>query len=256
MKKGAKNILVIIPHASRARPKEIKADWLSGHQERFLSSNEAETDRYSDKLYNFQQLIGSRQLLFPYSQIFLNVCRRPSKLNESCPLNIRGVDVYKIKPSVIFRKELIKKYCYKYYDKISRFNGVIIFNGHTTIAGHSSLKEKLRHRIVISNITKVGEKTRKFAPDDLVKIYVNELRKHLPGVTIGINSAYMDVDEYICDKFGWRNNGSGIPIIHQETDEGLYIKNNKLDRKKLNKLRDIFAEALLETVNKYAEKNN
>ena len=97
---------------------------------------------------------------------------------------------------------------------------------------------------------------RKFAPDDLVKIYVNELRKRLPGVAIGINSAYMDVDEYICDRFGWRSSGSGIPIIHQETDENLYIKNNKLILKKLNQLRDIFAEALLETVNKYAEKNN
>lgn len=89
-----KSIMVIIPHASRQRPPEIRREWLSKNQRYLLYSETSETDRYSQLLYHFDDIINCRELVFPYSQIYLNICRDPNKIDEICPLTIRGRDVY------------------------------------------------------------------------------------------------------------------------------------------------------------------
>ncbi len=241
-----KEILIIIPHASRQRPKEIKKKWLSKNQRYLLYSETSETDRYSEQLYNIKKF-GFQQIFFPISQVYINICRDPKKIDEICPIGIRGKKVYNTNLSKDFRKKLIRKYTFPFYKKIEKFKGKLILNGHTTISGHSSMEKDLPHQIVISNIMKKGKSTRKFAPDNIIKIYVDELRKRLPDVKIGINSIYVEVYDYLCDRFGWKEKGRGIPLIHQETDENLYIENNKLNQKKLNRLKKIFAESLIET---------
>jgi hypothetical protein len=249
----AKNILVIIPHASCDRPKEIKKEWLSINQKALLYSEVAETDRCSDKLYDFRQILGNRQAVFPYSQVYLNICRHPKQINSICPIDIRGVKVYGRAPSVEFRKKLVNKYAAKYYKQIASFKKGVIFSGHTTVSGHSSLDVKLKDQIIISSYLLVSKKVVRYAPDELIKLYVSELKRLLPKVKIGINSAYLETYDYLADKFGWKNARVGLPMIHQETDESLYIVNNKLDRKKLNKLREIFANALYLATQKYEE---
>lgn len=246
-----KEILVIIPHSSRKRPREIKKGWLSNNQRSLLYSGSSETDRYSELLYDFRNILNNQQILFPISQIYINICRHPDKLDEIFPFEIRGKKIYNQDISAGLRKQLIQKYTIPFYKKIEQFKGNIVLNGHTTTSDHPSLNQKLSYQIVISNIQEEGNKVRKFAPDKLVRIYVEELRKRLPRVKVGFNSVYIDIYDHFCDKFGWKSNGKGIPIIHQETDEGLYIKDNKLDRGKLNKLRIAIAEALAETSRRY-----
>jgi hypothetical protein len=243
-----KEILVIIPHSSRKRPKEIKKEWLSKNQRYLLYSETSETDRYSERLYNLK---GFKKILFPLSQIYINICRSPMEIKKICPLKINGKKIYNKDISLENRKKLVKKYAFPFYKKIDNFKGKLILNGHTTISGHSSLKETLHHQIVISNIMKRKGKVIKFAPDEIIDIYVSELKKRLPNIKIGINSVYVDVYDYICDKFGWKKEGKGIPSIHQETDESLYIKDNKLNKKKLKKLSSVFAKSLEETYKRF-----
>lgn len=73
----------------------------------------------------------------------------------------------------------------------------------------------------------------------------------MPNIKIGINSIYVEVYDYINEKFGWKKEWKGIPLIHQETDESLYIKDNKLNKKQLNKLSKIFVESLEETYKRF-----
>ena len=249
-----KDILVIIPHSSRKRNREIKKEWLSNNQRFLLYSGSSETDRYSELLYDFRNLLDNQQILFPISQIYVNICRHPERLDEICPLEIRGKKIYNQEISAELRKQLIKRYTVPFYKKIEQFKGNIILNGHTTTLDHLGLKRKLSHQIVISNIQKRGNGVKRFAPDKLIEIYVKELRKRLPRIKIGINSVYVDIYDHFCDRFGWKKNGEGIPIIHQETDESLYIKDNKLDRRELNKLRTAIAEALFETSKRYQQR--
>ncbi len=242
------DILVIIPHASTKRPRELKKEWLTKNQEYLLRSGDAETDRYSELLYDFRRIIGNQQLLFPFSQVYINVCRHPQKLGEICPYEICGKKIYKKDISDQLREILVQKYATPFFDEIRNFKGSIILSGHTTISGHSSLEDiNLPHQIIISNIIEKGSRTRKFAPDKLIRIYVEELRKRLPDISIGVNSVYVEVYDYICDRFGWQKGRKGTPIIHQETDESLYIIDNRLDLKKLKMLKTLFAEALVET---------
>lgn len=247
-----KEILVIIPHASKKKPKEIKKQWLSKNQRYLLYSENCETDRGSELLYDFRKLINNQQALFPISQIYINICRSPNKLNEICPQEIRGIKVYNQDISNQFRKKLVSKYAIPFYKKIEKFNGDIILTGHTTIDGHSSLKTSLSHHIILSNVGVMQKREiRKFAPDKLIKIYSEELKKRLPWIRIGFNSVYTEVYDYFSDRFGWQEKGNGIPLIHQETDESLYIRSNKINVKQLNKLKRVFAESLVETAKRF-----
>ena len=87
-------ILVIIPHSSRKRPREIRKEWLSKNQRYLLYSETSETDRYSELLYNFGKIINNKQALFPISKVYLNVCRNPNDLDETFPLKIVNKEVY------------------------------------------------------------------------------------------------------------------------------------------------------------------
>ncbi len=121
------------------------------------------------------------------------------------------------------------------------------------IAGHGSLgKEKIKEDIVISDWLELNKKKIQFAPKKLADFYAKELRKRLPELKIGRNSVYTSSYDYICASFGTDKKSKDkfkAPVIHQETSEELYIKNNKIDYKKLNILKKAFAESLKTAIN-------
>jgi len=249
-----KNLLVIIPHSSTNLLPEIKKNYLSKEGREMIYSRNAETDWFSEKLYNFCNILGNEQIIFPYSQVFLNVCRNPKYFDSSVPTKIRGISVFKKNfiPTVNERKKFVEKYSLPFYQQISNFKGKLIFNGHTTIPNHSSLNSELKYDIALSSFFIRDGKKVVFAPEEILLLYANELKKRFPNLRIGINDLYLDVYEYICDKFGWKGEGSsGIPIIHQETNEELYFKKGIFNEKELDKLRKGFADALNETLKKY-----
>ena len=248
--------MVIIPHGSVGRPPEIKKSWLSENQNQLLFGVSSETDRGTGQLYDFRKILHNRQLVFPYSQVYINAVRNPKMLNDSIPTSIRGVSVYKKALDRKFRKKLLVKYFLPFYKKIGVAEKTIIFNGHSTVAGHSGLgKEKFNDDIVLSNYMIDKGKRIYFAPNKYLDFYAKELKKRAPFLKIGKNSVYSSVYDHICAKFGWDGKsarGKRVPVIHQETDEGLYIQNNKINLKKLKRLRKVFAESLLATMEHFA----
>jgi hypothetical protein len=239
--------LVLIPHASTERPPEIKREWLSKNQRQLLYSDSSETDRGSERIYDLKSVIGCEQLIFPYSQVYLNACRHPDVIEQICPVSIRGTVVYKTgrEPSPDFRRKLVRKHVEPFFKRVGKFKGKLILNGHTTIAGHSSMEEELNYDIFVYDQGMIRGRKRIFAPNGLVERYATELRQRLPRLRIGVNPPlYVDVYDRFCYDFGWRRSGGGIPTIHQETDEGLYIKNNRMIPAKVRQLRNAFAESL------------
>jgi hypothetical protein len=252
-KKQARNILVLIPHASTKRPREIKKAWLSKHQNEFLFSEKAETDRFTEKLYDFKKIIGNKELKFPISQVYLNICRNPNNLDKSAPIMINEKPVYIKNISQDFRKKLIKKYIFPFYKKIENTQKSLILEGHSTVSNHHSLgNSSLNYDIVISNtqIDKDLKNKEIFCPEYILKIYKEEIEKRMPELKVGINSVYTDINDILASKFGSSKlkEGKKCALIHQETDENLYITNNKPDMFKISKLRKVFADSLVETM--------
>lgn len=245
-KKLASRLLVLIPHASTKRPKEIKKNALSKYQERLLFSSATETDRGTDKLYDFRLILKNRQIVFPFSQVYINVLRDPKRLADSVPLYIREIPIYKKGQEIdlTLRKKLIKKYHRTFYDKIRDIKPKLILNGHSTVAGHGSLKNKKLNRdiFLVNNSTEYNNKYGRIYKE-VSDFYIKELERRLPHLKIGIQNIYSDVYDYI-----FKATKARIPILTQETNEKLYIKRNRVDLGKVRVLKKAFAEALLETV--------
>lgn len=254
--KKRNDLLVIIPHSGLARPKEIKSSWLSKYNHKLLHSEDCETDRGTDKLYDFRKILGNKQLLFPISQIYLNICRDPNRLDWAAPFYIRNTPVYKEgkEPSDKFRKMLLQRYSLPFYNKLKKMKKLLALNGHSTITGHESLNSEDVADIDISEHREVFGKVIQCAPKEVADFYADELRKRLPNLRIERNTSYSSVQiyDYICDYFGWdgkSKKGFKFPIIHQETNENLYIENNRINYRKLNTLKNAFAESLSSTIN-------
>ena len=202
--KFSKELLVIIPHSGTKIPSEIIISSISKKGFEMVGSPNAETDWFSDKLYDFRKILHNKQLVFPYSQVFLNVCRSPENINSAVPVSIRGNPVFEKNsiPTLEERKNLLKKYYLPFYEKIKSFKGKLIFNGHTTVSGHSSLNSGLNYDIALSSFFIQNGKKIIFAPEKVLMIYAKELKKRFPSLRIGINDLYMDVYEYICGLVG------------------------------------------------------
>jgi hypothetical protein len=141
-----------------------------------------------------------------------------------------------------------QKYNLPFYEEVRKTKKCLILNGHSTIRGHSSLKnEKLTDDIVLSNYLVYKNKKIIFCPTSYIDFYAKELKKRLPDIKIGKNSVYISSYDYICHRFGKK-----IPAIHQETEESLYINGNKINKIKLKVLRKAFAESLLATLNHFS----
>lgn len=151
---------------------------------------------------------------------------------------------------------MVLRYANSFYRQISSYSGKLALNGHTTIAGHSSLTGELSEHIILSDYFLIGKKKIVSAPVGLIECYADELKRRLPWLKIGLNTeVYINVYDHILYRFGYRR-GGGIPMIHQETDEALYIEGNRLKRWKLERLRRAFASALLATAERFLRKSS
>lgn len=251
----AKNLLVVIPHASIDKPKEIEETWLSEHQKQLLFTETAETDRGTDQLYDFRNILHNKQLVFPISQIYINICRHPDNLAEAVPLHIRELPVYKpgSEPNVELREKLISEYSYPFIEEIKSTKKTLLLNGHSMVAGHSSLgNEDLSDDIVLSDWLKYNGQVIRFAPKEIIDFYAQEIKQRLPKLKIGRNSVYTATYDHVCATFGWdgisQHDESRIPVIHQETNEALYLEGDTVIPEKITVLKRAFTEAILETM--------
>ena len=118
--------------------------------------------------------------------------------------------------------------------------------------GHASLgSQVLKWDIVLSDSLKYNGQLIKFAPAGYIDFYAGEINKRMPNLIIGKNSVYLFVYDHLCATLGWdgsSNKNHRVPVIHQETNESLYIIDDQLDLPRLHHLQQVFAEAILATM--------
>lgn len=260
MEMKASQLLVVTLHSSTARPPELKNEWLSGHQSSLLEGDAAETDRFTSELYDWRAILGNQQIEFPYSQVYINASRHPQDLAEVVPLQIRDQSIYRpgFEPSRPLRQALIKNYYLPFYEAVKQTSKSLILNGHSTVVGHASLgTQVLKWDIVLSDSLEYRGQLIRFAPAGYIDYYAAEINQRLPHLRIGKNSVYLSVYDHLCVTLGWdglSTQNHRVPVIHQETDESLYITDGQLDRSKLQSLRQVFAMSILATMRHFASK--
>ncbi|MDD3994196.1 MAG: N-formylglutamate amidohydrolase, partial [Dehalococcoidales bacterium] len=102
-------LLVVIPHSGILIPQEIPLNNLS---ENFTEYTD-DIDWYTHWLYDFRDILGNSQIVFPYCSLILESNREPYKLEDSIPLTNRlGKDLYKKgrAPDITLRQSLADKY--------------------------------------------------------------------------------------------------------------------------------------------------
>jgi len=247
-----KNILVSIPHAGISCPPEIPLKSLSDYQQELAINN---VDWFTNHLYDFRDILDNHQVVFPYNQVLINVNRHPDNLEESVPLSVDDISVYKNgqEPSSELRKHLIRKYHYRFHNDIASYQKIFIFDGHSTVTGLADAGgDVVKDDIIISDwqMSKHdppgGIKT---APEGFLDVYAEELDRQFSGfqIKLSTNTTYSSTYGYIMASHGWDGKsikGSRVPLILQETNEKLYIKNGIPDVLMIEELRRIFAESL------------
>ncbi|MEP7134515.1 MAG: N-formylglutamate amidohydrolase [Chloroflexota bacterium] len=244
-------VLVSISHAGIACPPEISPSMLSHHQQTLAEGN---IDWYTDHLYNFQDLLGNSQVVFPYSQVYINVNRHPDTLDESVPLSLDGLPVYEtgLEPSLKQRQLMIKRHL-EFHRTIANHEKTFILDGHSTVTGHQDAAGiQALDDIILSDWQKSvldppdGIHT---APPGYLETYAEELERRLIGFNLRItkNTTYSSTYGHIMATHGWNGKSekeSRVPLLLQETNEALYVKNGIPDVRLIEELRRIFSEAI------------
>lgn len=253
-------LLVVIPHSGILIPREISVNNLSQN----FSEYTGDIDWYTHWLYDFRDILGNSQVIFPYCSLILESNREPYKLDDSIPLKNRlGKDLYKKKgvPDITLRKSLAEKYLLSFHDAISNSiennNISFMLDGHSTITSHGVGDNQIE--LMNYQIAAVDQSETVFCPDIFIETYAEELAIRLPEVKITINESKFDyVYGHVCGKHSTnslKRQGNRVPAILQETNQNLYMNNDKTpDIKSIETLRRAFAESLasmINTVNSY-----
>ena len=249
-----KGLLVSIPHSGLLCPAEIPLDSLSEHHETLMD----ETDWHTDRLYDFQDILGNTHVVFPLSQVFVNVNRHPKHVDQAVPVVLNGIPIYRpsMSPPLDMRRQLVRKYHQNYHQYIKNRKKVLILDGHSTVTGNQDAAgNKVAADIIVSDrqATELdlpgGIRT---APDGYLDCYADELERRLGGnVKIEKNTTYQSTYGHIMAIHGWNgetNRGNRAPLILQETNEELYVTNGRPDWFAIENLRRVFAEALAKVV--------
>ncbi len=239
-----KNLLVSIPHAGLQCPPEISMNQLSEFTGDLTLEN---VDWHTHLIYDFRDILHNKQLVFNYNQIFINVNRHPKYIDEAVPNTIGNIPIYKNELELELRWLLIKRYHVLYHTKIINTKKNFILDGHST---NSTCVDDAGNPLTADIYLSDSQKSAldppegiKTAPDGYLACYANELQKRLPSLKIQLNSAYSATYGHIMSLHG-ANRRNGTPLILQETNEDLYMKNNIADYKAIEELRRVFAEAL------------
>jgi hypothetical protein len=246
-----KLLLVSIPHAGLLCPREIPISILSDYQKE-LSEN---VDWYTEHLYDFRDLLGNKQVYFPYSQVYVNVNRHPEDLDQSVPIFLGNLPVYKQgnELSTDERKKLVLKYHNGFHRTINNCKKLFILDGHSTLTGHKDAAgEEVADGIILSDWQKTPSDPPEgllTAPEGYLDTYAEELDRRLSGWNISIskNRMYSSTYGHIMATHGWDGKGNKnqrVPLILQETNEDLYIENGIPDVYRIEQLRRIFAESV------------
>jgi hypothetical protein len=252
MKPGlAAGLCVSIPHSGLHLPPGILPGSLC---ENFADLVQMSNDFCSDALYDFRDLLGNRQVVFPYTPAVLNANRSPQVLDHAAPLAIRGLPVYRPgqEPSPALRQRLVQRYHLGYHRRLQRTPKLFILDGHTTMDGDPDGDDGVVQEDIILDDRQHSELDppggMRSAPEGYLDTYANELVKRLPhNIHVHRNNRYLSVYGHVMAAHGWDGSGERrgrAPLLLQETNERLYLRSGYPDLAALNELRRIFAESL------------
>lgn len=244
-----KELLVVIPHSGIVIPGEIPMANLS---ERFpvLVQN---VDWYTNWLYDFQDLLENRHIVFPYCSLILEANRHPDILDDSVPLkDVRGESVYKTRmaPNKELRETLAKKYLIAFHKGIEACieSGVeFLLDGHSTVTARGVADNQID--LMNFQHSHLDSGPRYYSPDVYVEAYATELQKRLPEAKVTVNSSeYYTVYGHVCAEHSVNamgRVGKRVPAIIQETNERLYKNPDRTPNVvAINRLRRAFAESI------------
>ena len=242
-------LLVVIPHSGILIPVEIPLDSLSDCFPQMVRN----VDWYTDWLYDFRDLLGNRQIVFPCCSLILEANRHPDFVDDCVPLrDVLGQPVYKNgrEPERALRLALVDKYLRPFHAAIA---GHIAAGAEFLLDGHSTVTARgmADNQIDIMNFqhSALDDGPVHFSPQDYAEAYAEELRRRLPQAKVTVNaSEYYDVYGHVAAahaRNGRERAGGRVPALVQETNEHLYKNPDQApDVPALNRLRVAFARSL------------
>ncbi|MCK9230186.1 MAG: N-formylglutamate amidohydrolase [Syntrophales bacterium] len=247
------DILVVVPHSGIVIPPEIALDDLSVE----LSDLVKNVDWHTQWLYDFRDILANHHIVFPYCSILLDANRDPARIEESVPLlDAFGRPVYRqgCEPSPSMRAAWSEKYLKPFHRSIEQTisaGAELLFDGHSTVPARGIVENQVD--IMNFQHTDDDEKPLHYCPDGIVETYAAELRTRLPDVLVTVNgSEYYRVHGHVCAAHSVnaaKRVGARAPAFIQETCEGLFKnRDGTPDVAKINRLRRIFAESLVQTL--------
>jgi len=252
------DVLVVVPHSGVSIPPEISLEDLTEDFTTLLKN----VDWFTQWLYDFRDILGNRQLVFPYCSILLDANRDPADLDECVPVkDVFGRQIYHpaYEPSTSMRSAWSDKYLKPFHRSIEEniaAGAGLIFDGHSTITARGVAD----NQIDLMNFQKTpgDDKPLYYCPDLIVETYADELRKRLPDVVVTINaSEYIHVHGHICAAHcinSLKRTGARAPAFIQETNERLFRNaDGTPDVHRINRLRRAFAESLAATLQSLIE---
>jgi hypothetical protein len=244
-----KGLLVVIPHSGIIIPAEIAQDSLSEHFPQMLRN----VDWYTEWLYDFRDLLGNRQIVFPCCSLILEANRHPDRLDDCVPLrDVLGQPVYKSgrEPAPDLRLALVDKYLRPFHAAIA---GHVAAGARFLLDGHSTVTARgmADNQIDVMNFqhSPLDDGPVVFSPQDYAETYAEELRRRLPEVNVTVNaSEYFHVYGHVAAAHSLNARaaaGNGVPALVQETNEHLFVNpDHTPDVNALNRLRKAFALSL------------
>lgn len=248
-------LLVSIPHAGVLCPGEISLETLSARQTE-LAGN---IDWHTGVVYDFRDLLRCSQEVFPYSQVYINVNRHPTRIDECVPDELDGIPVYLPgrAPDPTLKRALVRRYHHAYHRRLATAGKDFILDAHSTLPGLSDAAGVVvRDDIILSDRQETpldppgGTRT---APGGWMELYAEALARQLPGVAVACNTTYCATYGHVMAAHGWDGKGPRgrrAPLLLQETSENLYMNGGVLDVQRAEELRRTFASALAAMIEK------
>lgn len=246
-------LLVVIPHSGIMVPNEIPLENLS---EEFPSLVQ-NVDWYTNWLYDFRDILGNQQVVFPYCCLILEGNRHPDLLEESVPLkDVYGKPVYRqgCEPDPTLRKRLAEKYLNPFHHRIEKAiaeGAAFLLDGHSTVPARGVEENQID--LMNFQDSPLDKGPLIYSPQVYIETYATQLARRLPDVKVTINaSEYCTVYGHVCAAHSINamgRVGRRVPSILQETCDRLYRNPDKtLNVKAINRLRRAFAESLEEAL--------
>jgi len=252
------DILVVVPHGGIAIPREISLEELSTGFPLLLKN----IDWYTQWLYDFRDILGNRQLIFPFCSILLEANRDPAEIDECVPLqDIFGRPLYKsgYEPTLSMRAALSEKYLKPFHrsieENITAGSG-LLFDGHSSITACGLAENQID--LMNYQHTERNENPLYYCPEIVVQTYAAALRKRLPEVQVTVNATqFVKVHGHVCAAHSVnfvKRTGARAAAFIQETNEHLFLNDDgTANVAKINRLRRAFAEALDQTIQQLQE---